>query len=199
MRFYPYGMNTTFLYGMQVITQGNLTDTIYDTYYNYIPTTNAVKNYVKEKLEFVNSNLITNIPIPLAGTVDANNNYVYRFNSNSGRFNIFAYGEFVSSASMTPSITTIELGPLTKDEFLAFSSYNFNPPDHVVIYSIKQSDEIPYAMYWYDKVEPASTDKPWTWKYQYNEAKSIYSGKTDADALITLPSDGDIVESHAIF
>lgn len=199
VRFYPYNMSTQLAYGMQVITEGNLTDTIYDTYYNYIPTTNAVKDYVKEKVVFVKSNLITNIPIPLAGTVDANNVYTYWFSNASGRFKIIAVGNFVSSASMTPSITTIELGPITKDEFLAFSSYNINPPDHIVIYSIKQLDEIPYAMYWYDKVEPASTDKPWTWKYQYNDAKSIYSGKTGTDALITLPSDGDFVESYAIF
>lgn len=199
VRFYPYNMSTSLAYGMQVITEGNLTDTIYDSYYNYIPTTNAVKDYVEEKVEFVKSNLITNIPIPLAGTVDANNVYTYWFSNASGRFKIIAAGDFVSSASMLPSITTIEIGPLTKDEFLAFSSYNVNPPDHVVIYSRKQSNEIPYAMYWYDKVDPASTNKPWSWKYQFNASKSLYQGVTGADAMITLPSDGDFVESYAIF
>ena len=190
VRLYPYNMSVyDRAYGIQLLPDTCVTDTIYDSStINYVASTKAVIDYVKQQFAFVTSNLITNIPIPLAGVVDEDN-IVYRYlvNQQTGRFEITAEGPFSSTASLAPSITTIELGPLTKDEFLAFCSYRINPPDHLIVYSYGY-DEIPYAMYWYDKVDPdTSSSGPWSWKYQFNESKSLYSGITGADALITMP------------
>ena len=199
VRLYPYNMN---IYarptGIQLLPDTCVTDTIYDSLTtNYVASTKAVIDYVKQQFAFVSSNLITNIPIPLAGVVDEDDIiYRYRVNHQTGRFEITAEGPFSSTASLAPSITTIELGPLTKDEFLAFCSYRINPPDHLIVYCYAL-DEIPYAMYWFDKVDPDTTSSgQWSWKYQFNESKSLYSGITGADALITMPENDERVYSR---
>ena len=190
VRLYPYNMSVNARpYGIQLLPDTCVTDTIYDSSStNYVASTKAVIDYVSQQFAFARSNLITNIPIPIAGVVDEDSiKYNYQVNQQTGRFEITAEGVFSSTASMAPSITTIELGPLTKDEFLAFCSYRINPPDHLIVYSYGH-DEIPYAMYWFDKVDPdTSSSGQWSWKYQFNESKSLYSGITGADALITMP------------
>lgn len=200
MQFYRYDYDS--IYNLpQVITDGCVVNNMSGyTRKKYLPTTQAVADYVRSAAQLSSSKLIKNLRIPIAGTNDEDNLlFVYWFNETMGRFVIQGVGAFTTTASMEPSITTIEIGPLTKDEFLAFCTYKFNPPDHVVIYSFDAANNVPYAMYWYDKVDPASTDKQWTWKYQFNASKSLYQGITGADALVTLPVECATVYGYAIF
>ena len=203
IRYYPFNMDVSKRpNGIQALTDAcvcNYIPEASDTNFNnYLASTNAVRLFISEKLRFIFSNLIPTIPIPIAGSADENSVYETRVNSTLHSIELYGYSFFSSSESMVPTITTIELGPLTADAFLAFGRCIINPPDHIVVYTVGGFGEV-YAMYWYDKVDPNSTDKPWTWKYQYNDAKSLYSGKAGADDLITLPNDdGDLVESFAI-
>lgn len=200
IKYYPYGMGVTSRpYGIQALTDVCIANYISSTdNRNYVASTQAVKLHVNQRFKFNVSYLFPTIPIPVAGSAEADNYYDFRVNSDLHGIELYGIGTFSTSESMVPTTTTIELGPLTADAFLAIGTYRINPPDHFVVYSVS-TDEVPYAMYWYDKVEPASTDKPWTWKYQYNDAKSIYSGKAGTDDMITLPDDGAAVESFAIF